>query len=246
MLRGDDRLGGQWNACDGVETNTEPGASILREQIRLAMEQLPAKQVASLIVALILCYVVRGIVPYANNFGWITLVLLTVVSETLFYQRFSKVRQDSFAAEPWRNAYLILALISGVVWGLSAHIIFPAGNPALICLFVLVMGSLAATTTISHSPIRFAPTAWVGPAALFYVIRFAIEGGEFAYTLGLLIIIYALTVSGYSSKHNRFITSAISLKFENLKLLDEVRRANDSLGKENAERKIVAGDTERK
>ena len=239
MLRGGERPCEHSDTSDEIETNEDLQTGILREQIRLAMDQLPTMQGASFIVALILCYVVRDIVPYAYIFGWVTLVLLTVLSEILLYYRFSKVREDSFAEKPWKDAYLILALISGVIWGLSAFIIFPAGNPELISLFVLVMGSLAATTTISHSPMSFGPMAWVGPAALFYVTRLAMEGGEFGYTIGLLIIIYLLTVLSYSSKHNKFITSAIALKFENLELLEEVRRVNDSLCQEIGERKIA-------
>ena len=239
MPQGGEKPGECWNTDSEIEADNDIGTGVLREQIRLAMAQLPAKQWASSIVALILCYVVRDIVPYANILGWVTLVLLTVLGEIMLFHRFSKVREDSFTEKPWENAYLILALISGIIWGLSAFIIFPAGNPKLMCLFVLVMGSLAATTTISHSSMRLAPMAWAGPAALFYVIRFASEGGEFGYTIGLLIVLYLLTVRSYSFKHNTFITSAIALKFENLKLLEEVRRANGTLRQEIAERKIT-------
>jgi len=239
MLRGGERAGERSNTSVEIETNKDLGTDILREQIRLAMGQLPTMQGASFIVALVLCYVVRDIVSYVNILGWVTLVLLTVLGQMVLYQRFSKVRENSFTGEPWKNAYLVLALMSGVIWGLSAYIIFPAGNPELISLFVLVMGSLAATTTISHSSMRFAPMAWVGPAALFYVIRLAMEGGEFGYTVALLIILYLLTVLSYSSKHNRFIASAIALKFENLELLEEVQRVNDSLCQTIGDRKIA-------
>ncbi|SPF44891.1 membrane hypothetical protein [Syntrophobacter sp. SbD1] len=239
MLRGAERPDERCKTNVEIETNNDVGNGILREQIRLAMEQLPTAQGASLTVALILCYAVRDIVPYVNIFGWLTLVLLTVLSEILLYHRFSKVREDSFAKGPWKNAYLILALIAGSIWGLSAAIIFPAGNPELISLFVLVMGSIAATITISHSPIRFASMAWFGPVVLFYMIRSAMEGGEFGYTICLLSFLYLLTVLSYSSKHHRSITSAVALKFKNLELLEEVRKVNDSLCMEIAERKIA-------
>lgn len=239
MLRDGERLGERGSMSGEIETNEDIGTGIRREQIRLAMGQLPAMQGASIIVALILCYVVREIVPYANFLEWIALVILTILGEIVLYYRFSKVREDSFAGKPWENAYLLSALVSGIVWGLSAFMIFPTGNPQLICLFVLVMGSLAATTTISHSSIRFAPMAWAWPAGLSYVIRLVVEGGEFGYTLGFLIVIYVITVLSYSSKHNRFISSAIALKFENLGLLEEVRKANESLCQEIRERKIT-------
>ena len=56
---------------------------ILNEQVHLAMEQLPATQGASLIVALILCYVVHDDVPDANILIWVTLVLLSVIGMVL-------------------------------------------------------------------------------------------------------------------------------------------------------------------
>jgi len=212
---------------------------ILREQIRLALEQVPTMQGTSLIVALVLCYTIRHIVPYASIITWLALILLIVSGRIVLYRKFSKVRQDPFAGESWKNAYLILALASGVIWGLSAFIIFPASNPVLISVFVLVMASLSAATTISHSSIRLASTAWVGPVMLSYAIRCTMEGGEYGYSVAFLIMLYLFTILRYSFKHYRFIDYAISLRFENLKLLEEVQRVNDSLCQEIAERKLA-------
>jgi PAS domain S-box-containing protein len=210
---------------------------ILREQIRLAMDQVPTMQGTSLIVALVLCYTVRDIVSYTNIFAWVALVLLIALGRIVLCRRFSKVRQGPFVGEPWEKAYLILALISGVIWGLSACMVFPAGNPALMSLFVLVMASLSAATTISHSSIRFAPTAWAGPAMLFYAARCVVEGGEYGYTVGFLIVLYLFTVLRYSFSHNSSVTSGIAIKFDNLKLLEEVQRVNQVLRQEIAERR---------
>lgn len=206
---------------------------ILREQVRLVMEQLPNMQGTSLIVAFTLCYSVRNHVPHANIFQWGTLLLMAVLGKILLYNRFSKVRESSFAGEYWKNAYLILTLFAGVTWGLSAFMIFPAGNPKLISLFMLIIGGFAAGTSVAHSSIRFASTAGGGPAVLLYAIRFAMEGGDFGYTVGFLIMVFVLAVLGHSFKQNRFITTGIALRFENLELLEQVRRTNDSLCRAN-------------
>lgn len=211
--------------------------SMLEEQIRLAMAQVPTMQGASLIVALVLCYVVRDIVPHANIIEWLVLVVLVVLSRIVLYHAFSKVREGPFDGKLWKNVYLILALISGIIWGLSALIIFPAGNPVLISLFVLVIASLSAATTISHSSIRLGPTVWAGPAMLLYAVRCAMEGGQYGYTVGFLIILYLFTVLRYSLSHNSSITSGIAVRFENLKLLGEVQRVNQILRQEITERK---------
>ncbi|MGA2937906.1 MAG: ATP-binding protein [Syntrophobacteraceae bacterium] len=212
---------------------------ILREQIRLGIEQLPAVQGASLVAALVLCYAVRDSVPHANLFVWAALVLLMSIGRMVFCFRFSKVRADSFAGEPWRRAYLILSVISGVIWGLSAFIIFPAGDPILISFYILVLGGVVAGTAMAHSSIKFASAAGSMPAAVCYWIRLVMEGGELGFTVGLLMILYMLSILGHAIKHNRFIASAIALRFENVELLDQVRRANDSLRQEIAEHRIA-------
>jgi PAS domain S-box-containing protein len=211
---------------------------ILREQVRLAMKQLPTMQAASFIVALVLCYAVRGIVSPANIFVWVFMVLAIVASRVVFYFRFLKVREELFAGDFWQNFYLILALVSGIIWGLSAFIIFPAGNLGLISLFVLVIASLSAATTVSHSSIRLAPTAWAGPAMLLYALRCVRAGGEVGYITSVLIVLYLFTILRYSLIHNGVITSAISLKFENLELLEHVRKGQEVLEKRVEERTL--------
>jgi PAS domain-containing protein len=223
---------------DKLMTDKDFKDGILREQVRLAMKQLPTMQTASFIVALVLSYTVRDIVLHENIFSWLLMILAIVVSRIAFYFRFLKVREDLFAGEYWKNIYIILAFISGAIWGLSAFLIFPTGNLGLIALFVLVIASLSAATTVSHSSIRWSPAAWAGPAMLSYAFRCFTEGGESGYTIGFLIILYLFTVFRYSLNQNSAVTSAIALKFENLELLQKVQKGKEVLEKRVAERTI--------
>ncbi len=202
---------------------------ILREQVRLSAKQIPTMQTASLTVALVLSYTVRDIVPGIRILAWFLLVLAVVSGRIVLYWKFQKVSRGPFNGGYWRNAYLLLSLLSGTIWGISAIFIFPAGNPELISLFVLVMASLSAATTISHSALKFAPALWAGPAMLIYALRCAAEGRATDNILAFLIIVYLATIVHYSFTHNRTITESLSLKFENLALLGEVRKANEIL-----------------
>jgi diguanylate cyclase (GGDEF)-like protein len=213
---------------DEIKTHGDFKDDILREQVRLVMKQLPTMQMTSILVALVLSYTVSDIVPFANIVAWVLMVLAIAVSRIVLYLRFQKVREQPFAGDPWGKAYLLLTFISGVIWGASAFFIFPAGDPALISLFVLVIASLSAATTVSHSALKLGPTAWAAPAMLLYAVRCYQEGYE-SYTVGILIIVYLFTVLNYSFKHNSTIAASVALKFENLALLEELRKANDIL-----------------
>ncbi len=211
--------------------------SILREQVCLVMQQLPTMQIASFVVALVLSFTVRNLVSRINIFAWVLIMVAIVLSRIVLYYRFVKVREGPFDGKLWEKSYLILAIMSGSVWGLSAFIIYPAGHREVLSLFVLVIASLTAATTVSHSAIRMGPTGWAVPAMLPYAIRCVMEKEEYGYTIALLIVIYLLTIIRYSFSHNKVITNAISLKFENLGLLEEVQRVNEALRRDIDQRR---------
>ena len=200
-------------------------AAIVREQVRLALRHLPLMQLASFVVALLLAYSIRKVVPFQNIAAWLLLILLVVVSRIIYYALFAGVRNERFNAVLWKNAYLLLVFVSGISWGLSSVLVYPAGNDGLIAMLLLMIGGLSAATTVSHSSLRWAPAAWMTPVLLSLAVRCFIAGSEYEYTLGVLSIVYLLALIGLSLNNHAMITSSIAHRFENLKLLEEVRKS---------------------
>lgn len=209
--------------------NNDFREAIGREQLRLVMQQVPTMQAASLAVALLLSYVVRDIVPRDKIFFFILLTSAVAASRVILYRRYLDARTKPFVARNWEKAYLLLALISGIVWGSSAFLILPHGNAWLLALFVLVMASLSASTTVSHSSIKWAPAAFIVPGMLFYAVHCILDGGGHESILAILIVLYMVVMLQYSVKHHGAIVSSISLQFDNLKLLDGSRQNEERL-----------------
>ena len=205
------------------------GEAIGREQLRLAMRQVPTMQAAAVVVALVLSYAVRGIVPRGNILLFLLLVSAVSAGRVILCRRFLAASGKPFVAGNWKGAYLLLALFSGIVWGSSAFLILPRGNASLLALFLLVMTSLSASTTVSHSSIKWAPAAWIVPALLLYAVRCILDGGEYGVLLSFLIVLYLAVMLQYSLKHHGTISSSIALRFENLKLLEESRRGEERM-----------------
>jgi len=197
--------------------------------MRLSVQQLPMMQITTFIAALILCWSVRTIIPFSNIITWLILVLSVVAGRVVLFVEFRKVRQEAFDGELWKNAYLLLALFSGVIWGTSAFLIFPRHDYGRMLFFALVIANMASTTSISHVAFKWGAAAWSVPAMILYAIRYFLEGGETATTIGFLVVLYLVIILYYSNKHHRSLTSSIALKFENLDLLEEVRRTNEVL-----------------
>ncbi len=203
--------------------------AIGREQLRLVMQQIPTMQAASVVVALLLSYVVRDIVPRGKIFSFVLLTSAVAASRVILYRRFLHASTKPLVSKNWENVYLLLALLSGVVWGSSAFLILPHGDAWLLALFVLVLASLSASTTVSHSSIKWAPAAFIVPAMLFYAVRCALGGGEHEPILAVLIVLYMTVMLQYSLKHHGTIASSIALQFENLNLLEMSRQSEERL-----------------
>ncbi len=199
--------------------------AIVREQVRLALRHLPLMQLGSFVVALLLAYSVRTVVPFENIAAWLLLILLIVTSRIIYYARFTRVRSEQFNANLWKNVYLLQVFASGISWGLSSVLIYPAGDHALTSMLLLMIAGLSAATTVSHSSLRWAPAAWMTPVLLSLAVRCFIAGGENEYILGILSLIYLVALIGLSLNNHAAITSSIAVRFENLKLLGEVRES---------------------
>jgi hypothetical protein len=73
-------------------SGNEIQSSIGREQVRLAARNVPTMQLVSFVVALLLAYSVRTVVPFRNIAAWILLILLIVTGRIIYYVRFTRVR----------------------------------------------------------------------------------------------------------------------------------------------------------
>jgi signal transduction histidine kinase len=204
---------------------TDKNEAVLRESVRLAFRQIPMMQAASFMVALALCFSVRGIVPAPNIAAWIFGVFLISMTRLALFLRFAKIGSGTFDGARWEKTYILSGLVSGIVWGGSAFVIYPAGNTALIMLFVAVMTTLTAATTVSHSALRFGSAAWATPTMLLYSLRIYIDGPEYGHTLAMLFLLYTAAMFSYSLKNNDSIHDSISLRFDNMELLEEIKRA---------------------
>ena len=69
--------------------------AIGREQLRLAMRQVPTMQAASVVVALVLSYAVRGIVPRGNILLFLLLVSAVSAGRVILCRRFLAASQEA-------------------------------------------------------------------------------------------------------------------------------------------------------
>ncbi len=211
-----------------AKTSGEPVNCILREQVRLAFEQVPTMQAVSFIVSLVLCYAVRNQVSPRKLSVWGLLILAAVTGGTILYYRFDRVKKEGFNAGVWRNIYLATILVSGTIWGLSAFVLFSDGYSPFLSAFIFVLVSLSAGGAISHASIKFGSIAWAGPALLPFALLFFLQGTEPGVVTSFLILLFLYGLYRISLIHQHSIASGIALRFQNQELVAELERRVES------------------
>jgi UDP-N-acetylmuramyl pentapeptide phosphotransferase/UDP-N-acetylglucosamine-1-phosphate transferase len=88
-----------------IKTAKDLSDGISREQVRLAMQQIPTMQGTSLFVALVLAYSVSDITSHAAVFEWLLMVLLIVIVRGFLYYAFRKVNGEQFNTKYWKGFY---------------------------------------------------------------------------------------------------------------------------------------------
>ncbi|MBI5637782.1 MAG: response regulator [Nitrospinae bacterium] len=210
---------------NGAALPGDPRGDVLREQMRLAIGQIPPMQGTSFLVAVVLAAVYWNLVPHAQVVAWVLMITAVAVSRYFLYVWFHAAGHGFFDGESWRRRYEVSTLVSGILWGMSAILLFPPGDQVMQSLLLLVMTTLAATTTVSHSSIKSAPLLWTVPAILPFAVRGLMDGGLFGYAIGTLLPLFILTLGFYSFRLNRTIASSITLHFKNLALVEDLRQA---------------------
>ncbi len=201
------------------------GGNVLREQVRLAIGQIPAMQGTSLIVAVVIAAVYWHFIPHFQVLAWVLMIAGVAAWRYHLYVQFHRIPQQYFDGASWGRRYAVSTLISGILWGTSAILLFPPGDRVMQAFLIMVMTTLSATTTASHSSIKTAPMAWSVPAILPYSLRYLVDGSMFGYTIGALLPLFLVTLGFYSLKLNRMMVASITLRYENLDLVEELRQA---------------------
>jgi signal transduction histidine kinase len=210
---------------------SEIGEEIRAAQLSAAFRQLPiavaVNAVNAVITAIVLQRLASGVLPLA----WLSVTLLVTSGRWALWLRY----HASYSAEEiprWSCLLPCGSLLAGLCWGFGGMLLFPAA-PVLGQIFLIfVIGGMCAgavVTSASHLPSLL---AFLLSASLPVTVRFLLEGSTTGTALGVIIVVFALALSGAGWHLNRLFAEAMRLRFE-------LGAANQRLQAEIAEREAT-------
>ncbi len=197
------------------------------EEIRIVFKT-PLALPASLINGAFCVGVLWPALPRPLLLGW-ALALALCTAGRMLLRRAYRARQPGAAeAERWGARFTAGALLTGVLWGALAVVIPLTDDPLYHCFAVMVMAGMAAggiAALAAHLPALY---AFLVPLGLPLVAALLLHGGGAYLATGAMVALFVAAVGAMARELNRSLVNNIRLRFEKVRLADELAAARDA------------------
>ncbi|MEJ2689836.1 MAG: PAS domain-containing protein [Deltaproteobacteria bacterium] len=197
----------------------------LPEKTRQIYSYLPAVIFASVATAFILSYVLRDGVPHQLLGSWLAAVVILNLLRQLSLLAFNKSEKKEADLPYWLYLYLAGLFFSGLIWGVTGIIIFPAHSVSHQIFVAFVLGGMVAGSIASTSILRFGFYIFSIPAILPITVRFLYNSNGIQIGMGIMCVIFLACCLYISTS---FHSSAVDLLIIRQQKDEEIERRRKS------------------
>lgn len=203
---------------------------VLVEQLRLLLANFGSSAVPVFMLATLILWALSN----DGNKIYLTMWWGLVIASEIYSYRMARHYLDSGLPANKINLVvknlILVNIVDGVLWGSLAWIALDSTGLAGSILIISVMGGVAAAALPLLSPVLPAFIIFVTLELTLVVIKLWMTGDPTYTPLGIAIVVYLVTLLLQSLNSAHAARAAIELRFENTKLLDQLR-----IEKKNAE-----------
>ena len=213
------------------ETTPDNGASEARRRAQIRIEQVrsvylhsPTTTAGSLVAGAALVAVMWNHVAHAALIAWMAALLMHQGLRVYHYRSYVRASEEQQQSDGWGKLYFLAAVTAGLIWGMAGVLMYVPDSLAHQAMLVLVLFGIATVSVASLS--AFAP-AFYALALLTLVpiiVRMLFDPGPARVYLAIPGIIVFVVLLSFGRTVNRLFAESLAKRFENLDLIDELRR----------------------
>lgn len=200
---------------------------IVDEAVRFMYTNIGSISVVQLFFPVAIAWMFWHTIPRLTIIIWTILVLCVYAARIVMARRFETSDVKAGDHAKWAEYFTWTSLVSGTLWG-SAGILFytPESVNLQVLLYVLIVGVAAGSLVVTcyWLPAFFAyAIPSVGLVALNLLVRAEAPGK----ILAILLILYLVIFAQIARRTREMMYHAIKVQFENLSLVEELKRQKD-------------------
>ena len=207
---------------------------VFAEQIALLHARSLVAQATVVVNASIVTGVFWGHSPRVPALLWLSALCALAVARALAARAYHSRTRTPGEARAWAHIFVAGAALNGLGWGASALVFHVPSSPALDLFVAFVLGGMAAgaaSSNASHAP---AVIAFILPALLPTVARFAAQREPVHAAMAFMLALFGVAVAAISRTGGRAVEKAIRLRLRNEALLADLTAAQEKLEALNA------------
>jgi signal transduction histidine kinase len=207
------------------------------ERLRSVFEHAAVTLSVTVVNAILTAFVLAPLDGTRLSVSWVAAITAVSAVRWVGGRSFLRRRPDGMPCGGWALFSILGSLVTGVLWGICATVMFPAQESYQLFLALVIGGMCSGAVAVNagHLPTVL---AFIVPASLPLAASFFQEGATWRVS-ALMIVLFVSSLSGISlAAHRKFgerIRLRIALGREQRKLTE----ANEQLQQEVAQRRTV-------
>ena len=226
-----------------------PTAAPLEQRLRAAQVSLVYNQAGPTLIGavaalLFYAYVLYGYVPNAALGLWLLVSGLVYGARYLLVHRYRHATPAQLTRRPWDVWYLLGALISGVMWGVSGVVLLPEHSIAHQAFLIVGVTGLGAGATVSYAPLRGLSSAFIVPSLAPFGLHLIATGSDLQQMMGFVVLMFMAVLLVAAASTHQSIERSLRLGLEKELMAQTLRQAKDEA--EDLNRELRAEIDERR
>jgi signal transduction histidine kinase len=196
-------------------------------QVRLLYEQLPSALLATIVNATILIAILWREVSPTALIGWWLVVLVVALGRYIhrrFYLRNFSANIDS---PDWERRYLYGVAVNGALWGLAGFSFFTPHSYVHQVFLAFVLMGMASGSISTLSSSRWAYRLFLILALFPYAAQLVRAADALHLAMAGMLALYLMMMAMIGYRIHRTVTESLRLRFDNMDLLQNLKRAKD-------------------
>ncbi len=199
------------------------------ELAEYVFRQFPAVLFTTFVLSGLVVLVLWGLFPEEILLSWLTSLCAVSALRLILYRWYQRRSETQFTPRQWLHLYSAGALISGFIWGVAPILFYSETSPQTNVFLAFVIGGLISGASSSMAPLKSTMQVFTAMVCLPIATLFLVHGSNLNLAMGTMMLIYGGAYLFVSANTARMIIESLMLQSENLREIDERKKAETQL-----------------
>src|SRR5215211_7655224 len=213
-------------------------AEVRAARIQAAFEQIPVAAIVTAANAILMAGVLVAAGQGRGAYAWLALSILVAATRLAVWRVYRRAAPERGDYQRWSLASTYGAFAAGLLWGGGSFLLFPEGEIYQLFWAFLIAGMCAGAVALHYAYLPSA-LAFIFPAGLPLVIRFALEGEQRSAAAAAMIGVFLVALVVTVRRSSRYFGETLQLRIDLAERTHELDASNTLLRQEIAERQAT-------